>query len=95
MKLFKLSDVKTLALQKWNSIELLDAERELKRKKRVKMDNKKEEETKHLWNTGELYKPLESYMKSFSLPLLSSSPYFLKSNSKGISKHYLPCLASV
>ena len=97
MKLFKLSDIKALSLQKWKSMELLGTERELRRKKRVTMEMKKEEETKHFWNKEDLYEPLSSYMKSINLPSPSCSPYFLNSCDKGIKtlSSHIYCLSTI
>ena len=80
MKLFKAPDVRTLALQKWKSVELLETEKEHKRQRKVKIETKKEEETKHFWDNEELYEPLSSYMETIDLPPEVTSSYFTNSD---------------
>ena len=76
MKLFKLSEVESLAISKWGSMEKLETEREKRRKQNSMVENRKEEEKKHFWDCKELFEPLKRFMVNMELPTERLSSYF-------------------
>jgi len=76
MKLFKLSEVESLAITKWGSMEILETEQEKRRKQNSKLENRKEEEKKHFWDCKELFEPLKRFMINMEFPPERLSSYF-------------------
>ncbi|PFX28118.1 uncharacterized protein LOC111326621 [Stylophora pistillata] len=76
MKIFKLSEVESVAISKWESMEKLEAELEKRRQQGSKLAERKEEEKRHFWNSEELYEPLKPFMENIELPSERVSSYF-------------------
>ena len=76
MKLFKLSEVESLAITKWGSMEKLETEQEKRRKQNSKLENRKEEEKRHFWDCKEIFEPLKRFMGNIELPTERVSSYF-------------------
>ena len=84
MKLFKLSEVESLAITKWGSMKKLETEQEKRRKQNSNLENRKEEEKRHLWDCKEIFEPLKSFMVNVELPIERVSSYF---KDKGDNTH--------
>lgn len=76
MKIFKLSEVESLAITKWGSMEKLETEQEKKTQQNSKLENRKEEEKRHFWDCEELFEPLKRFMVNMELPTERVSSYF-------------------
>lgn len=76
MKIFKLSEVESVAIRKWGSIEKLEAEQEKRKQQNAKLERKNEEEKRHFWDNEEIFKPLEHFMVNLELPEERVSYYF-------------------
>lgn len=84
MKLFKLSEVESLAITKWGSMKKLETEQEKRRKQNSNLENRKEEEKRHFWDCKEIFEPLKSFMVNVELPTERVSSYF---KDKGDNTH--------
>ena len=82
MKMFKLSEVESVAIEKWGSMEKLTSEQEKRRHQKVTLDNRREEERRHLWDCDKLYGPLQHFMEDIELPMERTSPYFSDKNAE-------------
>lgn len=76
MKIFKLSEVESLAIAKWGSMEKLETEQEKRRQQTSELENRKEEEKRHFWDCKELFEPLKHFMVNMELPTERVSSYF-------------------
>lgn len=76
MKLFKLSEVESLATTKWGSMEKLETEQEKRRQQNSKLEKRKEEEKRRFWDCKELFEPLRRFMVNMELPTERVSSYF-------------------
>lgn len=76
MKLFKLSEVESLATTKWGSMEKLETEQEKRRQQNSKLEKRKEEEKRRFWDCKELFEPLKRFMVNMELPTERVSSYF-------------------
>lgn len=76
MKIFKLSEVESVAIRKWGSIEKLEAEQEKRKQQNSKLERKNEEGKRHFWDHEEIFKPLEHFMVNLELPEERVSYYF-------------------
>lgn len=76
MKIFKLSEVECVAISKWGSMEKLEAEQEKRRQQNSRLENRKEEEKRHFWDSEELFEPLKPFMENMQLPSERLSSYF-------------------
>ena len=76
MKIFKLSEVESVTLKKWGSIENLEAEREKRKQKNCDVESRIEEEKRHFWDRGEIFEPLKQFMENIELPAERVSSYF-------------------
>lgn len=76
MKIFKLSEVESVASKKWGSIEKLEAEQEKRKQKNCDLESRIEEEKRHFWDRGEIFEPLKPFMENMELPVERVSSYF-------------------
>jgi len=76
MKIFKLSEVESVAIRKWGSMEKLEAEQEKRKQQNSKLERKNEEEKRHFWDHEKIFKPLEHFMVNLELPEERVSCYF-------------------
>ena len=76
MKIFKLSEVESVAIRKWGSMEKLEAQQEKRKQQNSKLERKNEEEKRHFWDNEEIFKPLEHFMVNLELPEERVSCYF-------------------
>ena len=76
MKIFKLSEVESVAIRKWGSMEKLEAEQEKRKQQNSKLERKHEEEKRHFWDHEEIFKPLKHFMVNLELPEERVSCYF-------------------
>lgn len=76
MKVFKLSEVESVAISKWGSMEKLEAEQEKRRQQTSKLESRKEQEKRHFWDCEELFEPLKRFMVNLELPVERVSSYF-------------------
>ncbi|KAJ7378884.1 hypothetical protein OS493_019575 [Desmophyllum pertusum] len=76
MKLFKLSEVESVAITKWGSMEKLEGEQEKRMQQTSEFENRKEEEKRHFWDCEEFFEPLKHFMVNMALPAERVSSYF-------------------
>ena len=76
MKIFKRSEVESVAISKWGSMGKLENELEKRRRQNSKLEERKEEEKRHFWEREELFEPLKPFMENIELPSERVSPYF-------------------
>ena len=76
MKIFKRSEVESVAISKWGSMEKLENELEKRRRQNSKLEERKEEQKRHFWEREELFEPLKPFMENIELPSETVSPYF-------------------
>ena len=76
MKLFKLSEVESVAITKWGSMEKLEGEQEKRMQQTSELENRKEEEKRHFWDCEEFFEPLKHFMVNMELPAERVSSYF-------------------
>ncbi|EDO34508.1 predicted protein [Nematostella vectensis] len=71
MKIFKLSEVKSKAVEVWGSLEKLEDEKTKRKQKKVNVETKNEEEKRKFWDCEEIYEPLKKYMDELKLPVVA------------------------
>ena len=76
MKIFKLSEVESVAVKKWGSMEKLEAEQLHRKEQNSKLESRKEEEKRHFWDREEIFEPLKRFMVNLELPAEKVSSYF-------------------
>lgn len=76
VKMFKLSEVESLAVKKWGSMEKLQAEQETRKQKNSELESRTEEEKRHFWDCEEIFEPLKTFMEKIELPVERISSYF-------------------
>ncbi|XP_068739961.1 uncharacterized protein [Montipora capricornis] len=82
MKMFRVSDVESVAVRKWGSMKKLEAEQEKRKQKNSMLDRKIEEEKRHFWDQEEIFEPLKYFMQKIELPVERVSSYFKVSSGK-------------
>lgn len=73
MKVFKASDVKKVALDKWGSLENIENEQQKRKEKRANLAEKKESETRQFWDCEEIHKPMRAFMEKIDLPVRNAA----------------------
>jgi hypothetical protein len=68
MKMFKTSAVKRVAITKWGSLENLEIEHQKRREKQSNLAEKRDNETRQLWDCEELYEPMKTFVDKIDLP---------------------------
>lgn len=76
MKIFKISEVESVAVKKWGGMENLEAEQEKRKQKNSELESRIEGEKRHFWDREEIFEPLKRFMENVELPAERVSSYF-------------------
>ena len=89
MKIFKLSEVESVAFKKWGSIGNLEAEQENRKQKNCDLESRIEEDKRHFWDREEIFEPLKHFIENIELPAERISSYFKEEsdNMQGELRH--------
>ena len=89
MKIFKLSEVESVAFKKWGSIGNLEAEQKNRKQKKCDLESRIEEDKRHFWDREEIFEPLKHFIENIELPAERISSYFKEKsdNMQGELRH--------
>lgn len=73
MKVFKASEIKIVAIDKWGSLENIEIEQQKRKERQTNLAEKKEKEMEQFWDCEEIYEPMKKFMDKIDLPKTNSA----------------------